>query len=185
MSVRLRIFDPVVGRQRRPPVLWGALALGAVAAVVLVVLLKPFAPGGHIVHAHFAPDGHGRFATTPLHAFPDTQVRVHGVTVGTVKTVTPLSGGGVDMALEIVKPGIEVHRDARAHLYYRTLLGRNIYVELEPGRDRRPLGDTPIPARNTTEQVELDQLFGSFQPRAREGQKAFFRQFGEGLHTPA
>lgn len=185
MSVRLRIFDPVVGHQRRRPVLWGALALGAVTAIVLVVLLKPFAGGGRIVHAHFAPQGAGRFATTPLHAFPDTQVRVRGVTVGTVKDVKPLSGGGVDMALEIVKPGIRVRRDARAHLYYRTLLGRNIYVELEPGHDGRPLGDKPIPARNTTEQVELDQFLGSFQARARQGQKAFFRQFGKGLDTPA
>jgi ABC-type transporter Mla subunit MlaD len=186
MTGRLRMFDPVIGRQRRRPVLWGGLVLAGIVAIVLVVLVDPFAPGGTIVHARFAPGGEGRFATTPLHIFPSTPVRVHGVRVGTVDVVTPVPGGGVDMALEITKPGVVVHGDARADLYYRTLLGRNVYVELDPGSHAGPaIGREGIPASRTTSQVELDQVFSAFQADARRGQKQLFAELNAGLATGA
>lgn len=186
MSWRAQLFDPVLRRQRRRPALSGAIALAVATSVVLVVLAHPFAPGGTIVHARFAPQGTGSFATTPLHIFPNTEVRVHGVVVGTVQATRSLTGGGVDMALKIADHKLVIHRDARADLYYRTLLGRNVYIELDPGSSDAPaIGSAAIPASRTTSQVEPDQIFAALQPRPRRGQKQLLRELNQGLSTGA
>jgi virulence factor Mce-like protein len=122
---------------------------------------------------------------TSPHIYPHTPVRVRGVDVGTVGAVKALPGGGVDLALKITKDGVDLRRDARANVYERTLLGRNMYVELEPGSSRASLGGAAIPTSRTGSQVELDQVFQALQPTARAGQKRFFNELGDGLNTTA
>lgn len=168
------LFDYVPGLHRSRPVLWGA-----VATLVTIMILAlgftgwtPFPDRAQTVTARF---------NAALHVYPSTPVRVRGVDVGTVNSATLAPGGGVDVRLRIAE-GITLHRDASATLVWRTLLGRNIYVALDPGTAGSPLlSQDLIPRSRTSSQVELDQVVGSLQPVARLGMRRFFDEFDQGL----
>src|SRR5439155_65317 len=101
--------------------------------------------GGEVVKAEFASADNVSPGKTP--------VRVHGVPVGEVEKVERRSGGrGVVVTMRLKDThGFRVTRDARAHIYWRTLMGFNFYVELEPGAPSAPaLGDRSIPLSHTT-----------------------------------
>ena len=62
-------------------------------------------------------------------------MRVSGVEVGQVSSVEPApSHHGVVVTLNIEdNTGVVVKSDATAQLRWRTLLGRNDYIDLQPG----------------------------------------------------
>jgi phospholipid/cholesterol/gamma-HCH transport system substrate-binding protein len=169
------LFDYVPGAHRGRPLLLGAIAVATVAVILALGFTgwTPFGAGGQIVKARF---------DTAVHIFPATPVRVDGVDVGTVAGSRLVPGGGVELDLRITTGGVTVHRDASATLYWRTLLGRNVYVALNPGTTSSPaLRDAAIPASRTSSQVELDQVIGALQPLARAGMRELFSELDQGL----
>lgn len=90
-------------------------------------------------------------------------VRVDGVQVGRVAALDlDDSGRGARVRLELDED-VDVRRDARAALRWRTLLGGAMLVDLDPGTPSAPpLGDAVLPVARSSVQVELDDLVSVF-----------------------
>ncbi len=139
----------------------------------------PFQPkGGYTIKADF---------TTAANVQPGkTPVRVRGVEIGKVDKVERQPGGrGVTVTMRIDKDDQlrrkDIHSDARADIYWRTLLGFAFYVELDPGSAPGELQAT-IPESRTTTQAELDQVLASVDAPSRAGMQQFFKQFDKGFN---
>src|SRR3954454_2103342 len=143
------------------------MVLFALSCVGLLLFLwisfggsTPLAPRGYRIQAAFP-------AATQLGLQGD--VRMAGVTIGKVvdKRLDPRANRTL-ATLEIQPRFVPLHRDTRAILRQKTLLGET-YIELTPGRrgaaaipDGGRLADSRI-ARNVT----LDQVFQALDPRTR------------------
>ncbi|MGI8579050.1 MAG: MlaD family protein [Solirubrobacteraceae bacterium] len=110
-------------------------------------------------------------------SFPDAtqlalqaDVRIAGVSVGKVvkKTLDP-QGNRTVAEMELVAKYAPVHKDARAILRQKTLLGET-YVELTPGR--KTAGNIPeggwMSRTKVAPTVELDEIFQAFDPKTRQ-----------------
>jgi ABC-type transporter Mla subunit MlaD len=175
-------FVVVPGQHRPKPLRNGLIGLGILAVLLWCGYTKniPFLnDGGQTLKAVFP---------SADNIIPGSQVRVHGVDVGLVKHVDRGPGGrGALITMKLKGDNkVTVHNDARAGVYWRTLLGGNFYVDLDPGSPSAPKmanGGT-IPLSRTTSQVEFDQLLTSFNGDARSGLKSFFREFDKGFSDP-
>lgn len=158
---------------------------GLVFLAVLMVLLYcgftktiPFLPkDGDVIKAHFS---------SATNVISGNAVRVNGVDVGQVtKVERDPSGRGALISMRVTPEGFTVHQDAQASIYWRTLLGRNVYIDLEPGSTDLPkLGSTTIPMNRTEVQVEFDQLLDSYDKDGRAGVRTFFREGDKVLSGP-
>lgn len=170
------------GHHRPKRVLQGAISSTLFLAFIYVLFFKPplLPSGDKTVRALFrdAPQ---------LRVNQATPVRVKGIEVGKVKKFDRGPGGrGVLVEMSIKKDaGVDVKRDARMTLLYRTLLGRNMYVDLEPGSRAAPaLGDQVLPVSRTTGPVELDQLLYPLDPRGRRSVKDILQETRRGFSDP-
>lgn len=155
-------------------------------AIVLTLLLAglyfgysggkvPLPKGGEVVTAEFMSAANVQPGKTP--------VRVRGIKVGEVEKVERRpSGRGVVVTMRVDDPGVHLRRDARAHIYWRTLLGFAFYVQLEQGSAPQELGDATIPLTRTTTQVELDQVLAALKPTSRAGLQTLLREFDKGFN---
>lgn len=166
-TARRHRFQNRPGRARPRHVRNGAIALAALILLVAIGVNRgiPFWPdNSDRVWAHFAS------AQSLKSGNP---VRVAGVTVGSVGEIEQADGErGALVELKLDKTDVPVHQDARAGIYWRTLLGRNLYVELDPGSESAPPLAGRIPVTNTTTQVELDEVL---QPLDGDGRKGMQR----------
>src|SRR5436190_946756 len=101
----------------------------------------------------------------------EADVRVAGISVGKVvgKDLDPNGGNRTVATIELERRFAPLHRDARAILRQKTLLGET-YVELTPGTRRAPtlkeggrLADGQVQPT-----VELDEILGAFDPGTRQ-----------------
>jgi len=121
----------------------------------------PFKPKGYRINASFSE-------ATQLAVEAD--VRISGVPVGKVKSITPVSETGrSEVVIQLESKFAPLPSDVQAQLRQKTLLGET-YVELTPGTETAPkipeegrIADTAI-----TESVELDEIFRAFDPRTRK-----------------
>ena len=133
----------------------------------------PFLPqGGYTVKAEFSSAENlwaGR-----------TKVRVSGVDVGTVSGVQrTANGNAVIVSMNITTGGVHIMSNATAHVYWRTLLGFQYYIQINPGTGHTPLGNAIIPLSRTAVQVEADQVLESLTPASRFGIQQVFGQFAK------
>jgi virulence factor Mce-like protein len=176
-----RMFDPKPGRARPNMIRTGAI-FSAIALVFLwIIYTKPtiVPSGGTKVKVEFANGANIRPGYTP--------VRVEGVEVGQVTSVERAhSHRGVLATLKILDGnGVEMKRDASAQLRWRTLLGRNDYVDLQPGSKSAPaLGDRVIPQSRTSGQVELDEALEPLNSNGRQALKTIVGEFNRGFGDP-
>jgi phospholipid/cholesterol/gamma-HCH transport system substrate-binding protein len=110
-------------------------------------------------------------------AFPEAttlaeqaDVRIAGVSVGkVVKKVRDPKGGRTLATIQMERQYAPIHRDARAMLRQKTLLGET-YVALTPGTKGTP--DLPerekLPRQAVDETVELDEVLDIFPKETRE-----------------
>jgi phospholipid/cholesterol/gamma-HCH transport system substrate-binding protein len=110
---------------------------------------------------------------------PQAEVRVSGVHVGTVLTITDAPDGAtlVRMALQ---PGIPLRRDTRAVIRPKTLLGEK-FVELVRGKGSQEayLGNgTTIPKAQTGQAIEIDDILNAMDAPTRKAMSESFRQLG-------
>jgi virulence factor Mce-like protein len=180
----MKLFDRPPGQFRPNLVVRGLVVVAIFGALMLILYGRgiPFmSGGGQTVKAIFA--------SAPLNARPGkTPVRVRGVNIGQVTAVQRAPGGDgvlVTMQLDDAR-GYALHQDAHAHLYWRTLLGFNYYVQLDPGSPSAPpLSDHTIPLSRTTTQVMIDQVLDAINAPSRAGIRAMLSQFDQGFDNPA
>lgn len=169
MKRLLSRFQVAPGQHRPRRTRNGLIFLAILAFLVYAGYSRqiPLLPkGGTEISAAFADANNVRAGTA---------VRIRGVDVGEVESVSV--GGEADDRFALVRMRIDeeehaqsLRADAGATIYWRTLLGRNMYVELDPGTAEERLGSRMIAQRNTDTQVEVDQ---ALEPLDRTGRKSF------------
>jgi virulence factor Mce-like protein len=176
------MFDPKPGRARPNVIRTGAIFSALTLVFLWILYTKPsiLPSGGTEVKVEMANGANIRPGYTP--------VRVEGVEVGQVTSVERAPARrGVLATLKIEDgTGVEMKRDARAQLRWRTLLGRNDYIDLQPGSKSAPaLGDRVIPQSATSGQVELDEVFEPLDSNGRQALKTTLSEFNTGFGDPA
>ncbi len=133
----------------------------------------PFEAKGYQVHVPFDADA--------VQLASNADVRISGVNVGKVKSVTP-RGGKLDTVIEIDRDFAPIPADTKAVTRAKTLLGET-FIELTPGS--RGARDLPEGGTLAVEQVEetqgLDEVLSAFDPETRQEFKVFLRGFAEGV----
>lgn len=113
------------------------------------------------------------------------EVRMKGIPVGKVKKIErDDDGDGAIVTMRLKEDAPKLHDDAQAQIYWRTLLGHNMYIEVNPGSASKPGLGGDIPLARTSSQVELDTVLTAFDDKAREGVQTFFREFDRGFGDP-
>ncbi len=119
---------------------------------------------------------------------PGSPVRIAGVNVGKVKSVTASPGtDAANVKMEILKKGLPIHTDATAKIRPRIFLEGNFFVDLTPGTPSAPTfgdGDT-IKVTNTATPVQLDQVLTALQDPTREDLRTILKELGTGLQRGA
>ncbi len=108
----------------------------------------------------------------------EADVRISGVSVGKVKTITPDKRTGTSTAvIQLQREYAPIPKDTRAILRQKTLLGET-YVELSPGDKSR--GTVPengrLPAGAVAPTVELDEIFRAFDQKTRDSFRIWMDQ---------
>jgi virulence factor Mce-like protein len=152
-----------------------APSLGKIAAMVLFALScfglllflwlafggpVPLKPKGYRFHTSFAEAGQLAL---------EADVRISGVPVGKVKTITPnKQTGRADVEIQLRSRYAPLPSDAKAILRQKTLLGET-YVELTPGNSSaQPIAEGgQLPSTQVSDTVELDEILRSFDPKTR------------------
>src|SRR4051794_14529013 len=165
----------------RGPVVGAVAGAAVLVAIVLVVLLA----GGssYTVHARF---------TNASQIVKGNAVKVSGESVGSVGDIRLTDDGQADVTLNIDADGFHpLRRGTRAIVRQTSLSGvANRYVDLQlGGANGAKIADGgDLPTDSTEAAVDLDQIFNTFDPRARAGtQKTieFLRDFQAGNEEEA
>src|SRR3954470_20265230 len=139
-----------------------AMVLFALSSFSLVLFLwlafggsGPLQPKGYRFPTSFAESGQLAL---------EADVRISGVPVGRVKTITPdKQTGRADVVIQLQPRYAPLPSDAKAILRQKTLLGET-YVELTPGHHgAHPIPENgELPASHVSDTVELDEILRSF-----------------------
>lgn len=176
-------FDYRPGQYRPNTVRTGAIAVAIVSIFLYTIYTRPSVPflsgGGKTLKAEFAFGANVRPGYTP--------VRVHGVEIGQVTKIQRLSTGRGALVTMKIKKGqdLDLRQDVRMALRWRTLLGRNLYVDIDPGSPSAPpyAGGT-IPKSRTTDQVELDTTLEPLDADGRRSLQTMINEFDKGFGDP-
>lgn len=117
---------------------------------------------------------------------PGSPVRVGGVDIGKVTgTGRYRHTDDALVSMEIDNTSQVIHRDATIAIRPRLFLEGNFYVQLAPGTPGSPaLGDGgTIPLRNTSDPVQIDQLFDALPSQVRHQLQNALAGFGTALDT--
>ncbi len=178
----MRIFGRTIFRRSGPKKRMSPFKAGVIGAVVLAVFLylgftkfaNPFS-SPYEIHA-IVPNAGG--------LRPDSAVRIAGVDVGTVTSISSVAGKqAANVTMQIDSNGLPIHRDATFWIRPRIFLEGNFFVDLYPGSPSAPdvsSGHT-FPIQQTREPVQLDQLFGSLQANTRRNLQTLLTQYGSAV----
>lgn len=113
---------------------------------------------------------------------PNDPVRINGVQVGTVAgTAADPGGNGATVTMNVSYAG-PIYANASASILWRTVLGANDAIALDPGtRSAGPLGARTIPQSQDSNQVELDQITQVFHGAAQSGIRTMIQQLAPAL----
>jgi ABC-type transporter Mla subunit MlaD len=172
----LRRPDPAA--TRRTSILWGVATLAAAAF------------GVHLIFGGGLPGGSGRTVTViardagALRAAKATKVRVAGVDVGHVASVTPdpRTPGLAEIVLALDDDAPVVRRDATLEIRPRLFLEGNFFVDLRPGSPSAPaLAGRSLPPSSTTVHVAVDEVLRTFDTDTRGDLQATLDGLGRTL----
>lgn len=159
----------------------GLLVLVVAAAFLLMAFLQvvqgTLEPETQIVKARFA---------TAQQLKKDDPVRIHGVKVGQVDDIELQPDGREAIVSLAIEPRVlPLHRDAKATITERNLLGGSLLVNVDPGDPTSgELGDAGIPRARTSAQVELEDLQSLTRGSAEKGMKTAFSELATALQDP-
>jgi virulence factor Mce-like protein len=106
----------------------------------------------------------------------ESDVRISGVNVGKVKSISLADNGLADATIEVDSQYAPIPVNTRAILRQKTLLGET-YVELTPGNRTGPTlpeGGT-LPTAQVSQAVQLDEIFRTFNARTRQAFKVWMQ----------
>jgi virulence factor Mce-like protein len=106
----------------------------------------------------------------------ESDVRISGVNVGKVKSISLADNGLADATIEVDSQYAPIPDNTRAILRQKTLLGET-YVELTPGNRNGPTlpeGGT-LPTAQVSQAVQLDEIFRTFNARTRQAFKVWMQ----------
>jgi len=152
---------------------FAAVCLGGIAYLAVNIGLRYPGESGYQLNAVFK-DASG--------VVPQDEVRIAGVKVGSVLSVAPTSDGSTQVAM-LLEPQYQVRSDVRAVLRPKSLLG-TVYVELvrTPGSGKPYLaGGATIPAAQTGQAVQIDDVLNNMDPQTRQAMSTSFQQLGVAL----
>jgi len=121
---------------------------------------------------------------------PDSLVRIAGVNVGKVTSVSPSCRGFADptgsrcqaaeVNMTIDNNGLPIHKDATFWIRPRIFLEGNFYVELQPGTPQAPVAPNGFvfPIQQTRAPVQFDQVLTSLQSDTRANLQTLLQQYG-------
>ena len=112
-------------------------------------------------------------------------VRINGVDVGTVQGVSEAPGAAAGTVIMSVQSQYKIYNDASANLVWRTVLGGNDAIAIDPGTADAGTLQGPIPASRDSNQVELDQVLLPFHGGAQNGLRTMLSQLGPALSNHA
>jgi phospholipid/cholesterol/gamma-HCH transport system substrate-binding protein len=114
------------------------------------------------------------------------EVRIDGVEAGKVTRVEAVPGSRASRVVaEIDDEAGRVYADARAAVRWKTLLGGGLYLAIERGSsDAGELGGA-LPARRTSDQVELDDVTSILDRQATDGLQRIPPEVARALRDPA
>jgi phospholipid/cholesterol/gamma-HCH transport system substrate-binding protein len=170
----------------------GVLGVACAAALVLVVVLATAAGGsggGYAVRAIFDDAGN---------LIPGENVKIDGVKVGTVSTVTPTPAAKAAVVINIENPGFQDFRaDASCTIEPEALLGEKFVncLPTQPRAEGAPLppplhriphgqegaGEILMPVQNTSSPVDVDLLNDINRLPVRERFTIIINELGAGL----
>src|SRR5919206_195623 len=102
----------------------------------------------------------------------EADVRIAGVSVGKVRKLDVDNGHNRTLAtLELDSAYAPLHKDARAILRQKTLLGET-YVELTPGRGKKIPEGGRLADGQVQDTVQLDEIFDALDPQTPESKTA-------------
>lgn len=160
--------------------LWaGVIGLVLVGAVCWLVFggPVPFGAPPFVLKAMFT-------AETELHQ--DSPVRIAGVDVGTVSSVShvPGSTSAAVVTMTINSNGLPIHSDATLNVRPRLFLEGNYYVDLAPGTPSAPVlsSGATLPAGNTSGPVQLDRVLSALRSNVRTDLQTLVQGFGAALN---
>ncbi|MGI9185476.1 MAG: MlaD family protein [Solirubrobacteraceae bacterium] len=179
------------GRRRKGFPKFVAGAVGIVAIIVFSYLAytkfaNPFA-NPYTLHAVFS-NANG--------VQPDSLVRIAGVNVGKVTSVSTEPGcksvsttanacQAAEVTMTIDNSGLPVHSDATFAIRPRIFLEGNFFVDLFPGTPSAPVardGHT-FPIQQGVEPVQLDQVLTGLQANTRQNLQILLQQYGKAVVT--
>lgn len=150
------------------------VAFSALAAVVVVLLVIVLGGGGSDTYQLIFPEA-GQLVR-------GDQVQVGGVPVGSIKDITLLPNYNVRITINVESSLAPLHQGTTAEIRVPSLSSvANRYIALSPGPNNRPAlpSGSTLPASVTHGVVDLDQLFGIFNPKTRKGLQEFIQGSGE------
>jgi len=113
---------------------------------------------------------------------PTDPVRINGVQVGTVSGESMDPGGRGATLTMTIDTSDPIYANASASILWRTVLGANDAVSLEPGtRSAGLLGSAEIPQSRDSNQVELDQITAAVHGGAQSGIRTMLAQLSPAL----
>ena len=100
---------------------------------------------------------------------PGSLVRIAGVDVGQVSSITPGPGKTSLVTMDIGNAGLPIHSDATLAIEPRLILEGNFYVNLDPGTPSAPVlrSGGLISEGATSAPVQIDQVLGTFDRPTR------------------
>jgi phospholipid/cholesterol/gamma-HCH transport system substrate-binding protein len=157
------------------------MVLFALSCVGLLLFLwlsfggtMPFNPQGYRVKVEFQYAGE---------LAPQSDVRIAGVSVGTVVGTQLAPGGNRTLAiLQIDKQYAPLPADTRAILRTKTILGET-YVQLSQGNRHGPFlrDGATLPRGQVVPAVQLDQIFSAFDPKTRHAFQVWQQQLAQAV----
>ena len=162
---------PVVARSQRGSTTSRIAALGALALVVIAVGYLLLSGGGTENQYRLLFENGGQLVN-------GNQVMIGGQPVGKVKSVELTDDSQAEVTITVDR---DLHEGSEAVIRSTSLSGiANRYVSIAPGPDNAPeLGDDAVITQaDTTSPVDLDQLFDTFDAKARRGLRDIIQGYG-------
>jgi phospholipid/cholesterol/gamma-HCH transport system substrate-binding protein len=150
------------------------LALGALAAVVLIVAYIVFAGGGGATYKLEMKEG--------FQLVRGDQVQVGGVPVGSVTNIELTNDFKALVTVHVDSSLTPLHAGTTAQVRVPSLSSvANRYIALSPGPNNAAAlaSGARLPASATKDVTDLDQLFNTFNPKTRKGLQDFIQGTAE------
>jgi len=161
----------------------GLIAIGVIVVITYLAFAKqiPFTSHPYKLKAVFANASNLR---------PNSTVRIAGVDVGKVTTITAYKDqngdptGAALVTMDINSNGLPIHHDARLKIRPKLFLEGNFFVDVQPGS---PSGSnlssgSTIPVSQTAAPVQIDQVLSSLQADTRTSLQKLLVGFGTALN---